>query len=54
MIKIKDFIFNENKIESIRYRDNGLFVCVGEETYVIPNAIFDDIEWNYEDEQIRK
>ena len=60
MIKIKDYIINDNEIvymyqdyRDIRlylekdYNDRPKFMC-------IENATFEDIEFNYEDEQIRK
>lgn len=65
MIKIKDYIFNENdigKIMSVKKEENKsnfdkLYVFfknenIAAETFY--DTTFDDIEWNYEDEQIRK
>ena len=51
MIKIKDFIFNENEIVYIVEfdEDNKLRVRTSKEVWFdIPNATFEDIEWNYE------
>ena len=51
MIKIRDYIFNENEIERINHIDihgNRLHITFknNKETYV-EFATFDDIEWNY-------
>ena len=65
MIKIKDYIFNENEIEFIKKIENGLIVCpkaVNVDIKKIENATFEDIEWNYggtfkilsEEEQLRQ
>ena len=51
MIKIKDYIFNENEIEYIKKELEGIIVCpkaVNVELKAIENATFEDIEWNYE------
>lgn len=57
MIRIKDYIFNEKEINQIKFEPthkiivdakySNSFIYIGE-------ATFEDIEWNYEDEQIRK
>lgn len=50
MIKIKDYIFNENEIEYIKQELEGLIVCpkaINVELEAIENATFEDIEWNY-------
>lgn len=65
MIKIKDLIVNENEIVYIGKfdEDNKLRVRTSKEVWFdIPNATFDDIEWNYggvfeimsEEEQLRQ
>lgn len=50
MIRIKDYIFNENEIREIKQCKNYLRLDL---TYSVPylhidDATFDDIEWNYE------
>lgn len=50
MIRIKDLIVNENEIVYIGKfdEDNKLRVRTSKEVWFdIPNATFDDIEWNY-------
>lgn len=52
MIKIKDYIFNENEIEVIYPTDyhgtEGLKVCFKNDfNMIVDNATFEDIEWNY-------
>lgn len=52
MIKIKDYIFNENDIRRIYYNKDKSCLCVGfrDEDLVtnwVENATFEDIEWNY-------
>lgn len=49
MIKIKNIILNENKIEFITNEtiENGLYVVTKSNNYNINNATFEDIEWNY-------
>ncbi len=57
MIKIKDYIFNENEIRYIKYEENAIFIYLRFDisSFIrLENATFEDIEWNYEDEQIRK
>lgn len=50
MIKIKDKIFNENKINQIYINEmNNLEIDIDEHfPIVIKDANFSDIEWNYE------
>ena len=53
MIKIKDYIFNENDIRKIYYNKDKSCLCVGfrDEDLVtnwVENATFEDIEWNYD------
>ena len=49
MIKIKDYIFNENEINHIHEYNEDTYVYIDKENkYIIENASFDDIEWNYE------
>ena len=52
MIRIKDYIFNENEINKIRFipENTKLLVdCYKNEDYIeIRKATFEDIEWNYE------
>ena len=55
MIKIKNYIFNENEIREIKQCKNYLRLDL---TYSGPylhidDATFEDIEWNYEDKQVR-
>ena len=51
MIKIKDYIFNENEIEYIKQDKDHLSLYFKRKKGVayrfISNATFDDIEWNY-------
>lgn len=57
MIKIKDYIFNENEIRYIKYEENAIFIYLRFDisSFIrFENATFEDIEWNYEDKQIRK
>lgn len=58
MIKIKDYIFNENeikRIELLRYTNySTIEVTTNDGRCDCGPATFEDIEWNYEDEQIRK
>ncbi len=57
MIKIKDYIFNENELLGIVYiKEENKLELISKDKYseFIENATFEDIEWNYEDEQIRK
>ena len=56
MIKIKNFIFNENEIEFIEELENGIKVCpktFNVKIREIENATFEDIEWNYDSTQKR-
>ena len=49
MIKIKDFIFNENEIHHIHEYKKDTYVYIDKENkYIIENAALEDIEWNYE------
>ena len=49
MIKIKDYIFNENEIQEIEIAKKDLMVEFKSGYYeVVENATFEDIEWNYE------
>jgi len=57
VIKIKDYIFNENELLGIVYiKEENKLELISKDKYseFIENATFEDIEWNYEDEQIRK
>lgn len=55
MIKIKNFIFNENEIQYINKTKENIYINFRDgDIETIPSATFEDIEWNYEDEQIRK
>jgi protoporphyrinogen oxidase len=52
MIRIKDYIFNENDIRRIYYNKDKSCLCIGfrDEDLVtnwVENANFSDIEWNY-------
>lgn len=50
MIKIKNYILNENRIMQIDKCCNGLTIQVENGTIHIENATFEDIEWNYADQ----
>ena len=58
MIRIKDYIFNENeikRIELLRYSTyTTIEVTTNDCRCDCGTATFEDIEWNYEDEQIRR
>lgn len=57
MIRIKDYIFNENEIEYIKQELEGLIVCpkaINVELEAIENATFEDIEWNYDNNNIHE
>lgn len=49
MIKIKDFIFNENNIKHISQDVNDILRIYYDydDVVSVPEATFDDIEWNY-------
>jgi hypothetical protein len=48
MIRIKDYIFNENDVREIETRKKDLMVEFKDGYYeVVENATFDDIEWDY-------
>ena len=56
MIKIKDYIFNENEMVYIKSgisftntfgKNNSLNIRTKEKDLLIENATFEDIEWNY-------
>ena len=48
MIKIKNQIFNENNIISIKEQNNHIIIDTKLFEISIDNATFNDIEWNYE------
>ena len=59
MIRIKDYIFNENDIRKIYYNKDCDTLCVGFRdkdlvTNWVENATFDDIEWNYGEDENNK
>lgn len=49
MIKIKDYIYNENYVEAIRYIKGNLYVELNTSVKydMIKDATFEDIEWDY-------
>lgn len=49
MIKIKNYIFNENEINYINQSGEFLYISTKESNLLRPIiATFDDIEWNYD------
>jgi hypothetical protein len=55
MIRIKDYIFNESDVREIETHKKDLMVEFNDGYYeVVENATFDDIEWNYEQSNIKE
>ncbi len=57
MLKIKDYIFNENEILQIsKGVQNTLSITLkySDKLLKINNATFNDIEWNYEDSFVQR
>jgi len=56
MIKIKDYIFNENEIVKIQFDDGSKEMEIdhknGDMTFI--DGTFDDIEWNYGQSNIKE
>ena len=55
MIRIKDYIFNENEIKWFeKYNEEEIKVVFVNDTHIYIMATFDDIEWNYEHSNIKE
>lgn len=55
MIRIKDYIFNENEIKWFeKYNEEEIKVVFVNNTHIDIMATFEDIEWNYENFNVRK
>jgi hypothetical protein len=54
MIRIKDYIFNENAIKVIENDEDLLTIIFKDGSYRETQGTFDDIEWNYEQSNIKE